>query len=170
MKIKLFSLEIVIAGSLLMTSIPSQGVGPIADPIPEPVAFGDLSAKLVEFVQIPASAGSPPLARISMLYHSRDSTGRLFINDLRGKLYLIDGETVSVYLDLESQMPNFIESPGLGTGFQSFAFHPDFATNGKFYTDHAESPETAILWKCQMGWMYHGGFTGWDFSNRRNAG
>ena len=37
----------------------------------------------------------------------------------------------------------FINQPGYGTGFGSFAFHPDFAKNGLLYTTHAEPAGSA---------------------------
>jgi glucose/arabinose dehydrogenase len=45
-----------------------------------------------------------------------------------------------IYLDMVKEKPKFIHKPGLATGFGSFAFHPEFATNGLLYTTHVESP------------------------------
>ncbi|HYQ73161.1 MAG TPA: PQQ-dependent sugar dehydrogenase [Gammaproteobacteria bacterium] len=114
----------------------------VTDPVPAPIIKSGIAVKLVDFVTVPPSAASPPLARISLLYHARDGSGRLFVNDLRGKLYAIDQGQISVYLDLAAQRPDFVDTPYLGTGFQSFAFHPDFAVNGRFYTVHTETPGT----------------------------
>ena len=58
-------------------------------------------------------------------------------------MYVIDGNSVSLFLDLESKHPDFVSSPGLGTGFGSITFHPEFATNGKFYTGHSEDANSA---------------------------
>ncbi len=114
---------------------------PISNLVPEPITKSGLSIELEDFVQIPASDnGSSAKARINMLRSSHDKTGRLFVNDLRGKLWVIQDETPSVYLDVKTEKPNFKDSPGLGTGFGSFAFHPEFSTNGKFYTAHTENP------------------------------
>jgi glucose/arabinose dehydrogenase len=96
-------------------------------------------ALLVDVVQLPASAGSPPLARINLLREAPDGSGRLFVNDLRGPLHVIDGGSVSTYFDLSSVFSgSFKDSPGLATGFVSFAFHPEFAQNGLLYTVHTE--------------------------------
>ena len=114
----------------------------VTDPVPGSIVKSGVAVKLVDFITAPPTAASPPLARHSLLYHSGDGSGRLFVNDLRGKLYVIDQGQLSVYLDLASQRPDFIASPGLATGFQSFAFHPDFAVNGKFYTTHCETVGT----------------------------
>ncbi|MAI23609.1 MAG: hypothetical protein CL828_06090 [Crocinitomicaceae bacterium] len=115
----------------------------ISDPIPGDVPFGTMRIELTEFAQIPASSGGGTgHARINHL--KPDGTGRLFVNDLRGRMYLVSEGNADVYLDLEAEVGNaFRDSPGLGTGFTSFAFHPDFATNGVFYTAHAESGGTA---------------------------
>ncbi len=97
-----------------------------------------LSAEIEDVRQLPASAGSPPLARINVLKQAPDASGRLFVNDLRGPLYAIDGETLYTYLDLATLRPALKTSPGLASGFVSFAFHPGFASNGHFYTVHTE--------------------------------
>src|SRR5690606_15440674 len=41
-------------------------------------------------------------------------------------------------------MPDFIDQPGLATGFGSFAFHPDFQKNGLLYTTHTEPAGNGI--------------------------
>ena len=70
--------------------------------------------------------------------------GRLFIHDLRGKLYEIDEDNqLSEYIDLAAELPHFIDNPGKSTGFGSWAFHPDFERNGLFYTTHFEPAGTA---------------------------
>ncbi|MFB3061997.1 MAG: sorbosone dehydrogenase family protein, partial [Candidatus Binatia bacterium] len=125
---------------LLHLTLPVEAQVAIDDPVPDRIVKSGLSVKIVDFVQVPASSSSPPLARINLLYHSRDNTGALFVNDLRGKLYVIDRGIVTTYLDLASLHPNFVDTPRLGTGFGCFAFHPDFATNGIFYTVHSEDP------------------------------
>jgi glucose/arabinose dehydrogenase len=55
-------------------------------------------------------------------------------------LYQLTDNGPEPYLDLTKEFPNFINKPGLATGFGSFAFHPDFAKNGLLYTTHVESP------------------------------
>ena len=46
-------------------------------------------------------------------------------------------------MDMAKLKPNFINEPGLATGFGSFAFHPQFAKNGLFYTTHTEKADSA---------------------------
>ena len=97
---------------------------------------------LERFVTIPSSASSAPRARINHLKPMYDGQGTLAVNDLRGGFYIISDGEVSLYVDFDDVFPGFIDSPGLGTGFTSFAFHPEFASNGIFYTSHSENPGT----------------------------
>jgi glucose/sorbosone dehydrogenase len=88
--------------------------------------------------QMPATSSGIPRARINVLREVADGSGRLFVNDLRGPLYVIVGATVLTYMDFRPLFPRLKTSPGLASGFVSFAFHPEFATNGLFYTVHTE--------------------------------
>ena len=116
------------------------GEGPVVDPVSAPVEQGSLTLKLERFATIPASdTTGGPMARINYLSHANDGSDRLFVNDLNGSMYVINGGVVSEYLNLRSQMPDFVDSPGLGSGFGFFAFHPEFAQNGKLYTIHTEA-------------------------------
>lgn len=124
--------------------------GQLVNPLTTPIAKSGLSVNLEDFIQMPSSNSSAPLARINIMKPAGDGSGRLFVNDLRGKLYLIKNGVVSTYLDLAAERSNFNDSPGLGSGFGMFAFHPEFATNGKFYTTHSEdagsgSPDVNLL-------------------------
>jgi hypothetical protein len=104
-----------------------------------PIENEGLQAEVVDLLQMTASTISRPLARINELKQVPDGSGRFFVNDLRGPLYTIKAESITLYLDLSVLRPHMIDSPGLGTGFVSFAFHPDFSNNGHFYTVHTEA-------------------------------
>jgi glucose/arabinose dehydrogenase/mono/diheme cytochrome c family protein len=106
---------------------------PIADTIPDSGIRLDL-----EFVmQLPATDTVPPLAKITKL-ESEPVTGRTFLNDQRGVLYELKGNKYHEYLPIRDLMPNILFKPGLATGLGSYAFHPEFAENGIFYTGHSE--------------------------------
>lgn len=120
----------------LAFGLTSIGRAQLTDPIPDEIEVGPLVLELEEWVTIPPSSGGTPRARISIFRALPD--GRIFVNDLRGKLYRIEEQVPSVYLDLSARLADFMDSPGLGTGFHAFAFHPDFAANGKLYTVHSE--------------------------------
>ena len=116
----------------------------IHDPIPAKIPLSNLVVSIKPFIQIQASSDSnkTPLARITKLDY-QPNTKKLFVVDLRGKLYKLENNKATVYLDIAQQKPNFINEPGLATGFGSFAFHPQFAKNGLFYTTHTEKPNSA---------------------------
>ena len=114
----------------------------LEDPIPEKIPMSDIVVELKEFFQIPPSGENNPLTRITKLTNL-PGTNKLFVVDLRGKLYFLNGNKPEVYLDMAKEKSNFIHTPGLATGFGSYAFHPEFATNGLMYTTHTEPAGTA---------------------------
>jgi hypothetical protein len=111
------------------------------DPFSEPIAAVDgvIRVRFVEFASIPDIGGEA--ARMMLMSHE-PGTRRLFVNDMRGPLYSVslDGRTVRQYLDVNAAAWKVgVQSMGNERGFQSFAFHPQFAQAGtrgfgKFYT------------------------------------
>lgn len=116
----------------------------IDDPIPAEISYSGLVVKLQEVVTIPPSSSEKPFARINLLRECPDESGRLFVNDLRGQFWVIENGTPSLFANLATEFSNFIDAPGKGTGFGAFAFHPDFANNGLFYTAHTESTGSGV--------------------------
>jgi cytochrome c2 len=113
----------------------------IKNPIPEKIQASDIQVDLKFFNQIPASSDKQPLTRISKM----DWVGPAkawFILDQRGILYKLENQKPLTWLDISKWKPNFINQPGLATGFGSFAFHPDYSRNGIFYTTHSEKAHT----------------------------
>ena len=118
--------------------------GGILNPVQAKIPMADLRLVLEEVLTLPASDTIPPLARINKLLAIEGSQSeRLFIHDLRGKLYEITDRTPQVYLDMNSEYTDFIHIPGYGTGLGSFAFHPEFEESGLLYTTHTEPASTA---------------------------
>ena len=118
--------------------------GALTDPIPEKIAPSGLAISLARVLTFPPTAQDAPITRINKLLVLPDgSNERLFVHDLRGKLYEITNSRPHVYLDITTSTPNFIHVPGLGTGLGSFAFHPEFARNGLLYTTHTEPAKAA---------------------------
>ncbi len=111
------------------------------DPFPTPIsATADVvRVGLTDFATLPDVGGQP--VRM-MLLADEPGTKRLFVNDMRGGLFGVsyDGKTVAPYLDINADRWNVrVQSQGNERGFQSFAFHPQFAQRGaagfgKFYT------------------------------------
>ena len=117
----------------------------IGDPIPGRVVKRGLSVEIADLVRLPETRGLRPAdqdvtpagwARVSYVRDLPD--GRRFANDSRGFLYLLDrSNQPSVYADVAAAFP-FAVYNRLESGFIGFAFHPEFARNGLFYTVHAE--------------------------------
>lgn len=126
---------------------------PIDDPIPAPITQSGLRLQLAQVLTAPKTALTPPLARINTMrvlpgksdrvHPDRVTPDRVFIQDLRGKLYEMVDTTLRVFMDIAHERPGFIDKPGLATGLGSFAFHPDFYRNGLFYTTHTEKAGAA---------------------------
>lgn len=116
-----------------------------SNPIPAPIAKRGLQAEIKDLLRLPDTRKMRPAdqdvtpsgwARISYVRDLPD--GRRFVNDQRGLLYVIDGNNqAQVYANLATTFPNSVYNR-LESGFVSFAFHPEFARNGLFYTVHGE--------------------------------
>ncbi|MBA3481303.1 MAG: PQQ-dependent sugar dehydrogenase, partial [Pirellulales bacterium] len=102
------------------------------------------------------STTSAYLARINFMAEEPGvAANRFFVNDLNGPMYILDKTTKNFteYLNFngrdESGPPaidrtgmfkEFNFSSGFANGLITFQFDPAYATNGKFYTVHMESP------------------------------
>jgi glucose/arabinose dehydrogenase len=115
----------------------------LTNPIPEPIPMSAMVVSVEPFAKIPPSSERVPFTRITKLTN-QPKTDKLFVVDLRGKLFYLNGDKPKLYLDMEKERPKFMNVPGHGTGFGSFAFHPDFAKNGLLYTTHSEFPGSAV--------------------------
>ncbi|RDC63095.1 PQQ-dependent sugar dehydrogenase [Adhaeribacter pallidiroseus] len=116
---------------------------PLRDPIPTKIPKSELLLSLESVTTAPATSEKIPTARINTMVVLPGKKKRVFLQDLRGKLYEMEGPTLREYLDISKERPAFIPTPGLATGFGSYAFHPDFYKNGLFYTTHTEKARTA---------------------------
>ncbi|MFN9688037.1 MAG: PQQ-dependent sugar dehydrogenase [Bacteroidota bacterium] len=121
----------------------SDGIAPLTDPIPTKIAKSPITLDLSYVSTSPLTATKAPLSRINVSRTLPGTPNRLFIQDLRGFLYEFKNNKWEVAIDLIREKPAFIHAPGLATGFGSFAFHPDFKSNGLLYTTHTEPPATA---------------------------
>ncbi|MGB3848756.1 MAG: PQQ-dependent sugar dehydrogenase [Tunicatimonas sp.] len=120
----------------------------LTDPIPAKIKHSGLALVLESVAQAPATRPEPPVARINKMDRLVDPSGgtaeRMFVHDLQGVLYEVKNNRFQTYLNLREQQPNFIDKPGLGSGFGSFAFHPEFYDNSLLYTTHTEPAGTKL--------------------------
>lgn len=127
--------------SVALGLIAAPALAQTTDPFPTPIeaVAGTVRVGYREFAVLPDINGE---AARMMLVVDEPGSRRLFVNDMRGPLYSVsyDGRTVTQYIDINDGkwgMP--VQSMGRERGFQSFAFHPDFARRGtrgfgRFYT------------------------------------
>lgn len=112
--------------------------------IPE-VEQAKISIVLEDFIRMPKTGEEPPSRLTSMrsitLENGKNS---LFVHDQRGIIYQLRNGKADIFLDLKQKITDFINAPGLGTGLGSFAFHPEYAKNGKLYTTHTEKPHGIV--------------------------
>ena len=117
---------------------PGRSNNPFPDPIP--ATEGVIKVSFAEFATIPDAPDGQP-ARSNLLV-DQPETRRMFVNTMLGMIYSVsyDGKTVTPYLDVnDAKWGNPVVPRGTEAGFQSFAFHPQFAQAGtpgygKFYT------------------------------------
>lgn len=110
--------------------------------IPERIQDSGIRLEVEFFAQLPPTDSVSPLAKMTKM-EAIPGTERLFINDQRIGLYEIENQFPRLFLNLLENRPAMVSKPGWATGVGSFAFHPDFESNGLFYTSHTEPGGTA---------------------------
>jgi hypothetical protein len=129
-----------ILAATILVAIPAFGQS-TNNPFPKPIPATDgvITVKYAEFASIPDISGEAPRM---MLILDEPGTRRLFVNTMRGPLYSVsyDGLTITQYLDVNAPAWGVnVKFDGHELGVQSFAFHPQFNRPGtrgygKFYT------------------------------------
>ena len=151
----------LISGSLLALTAASAVAGyPTAPEIADRYAAQSIAVRLTDAFVAPKSstgwgATTAQVARINFLRPEPVAglaASRLFINDMNGRLSIVDRATgsFSTYLDFDAIFNgvgsgDFDADPGYAAGLVTMEFDPAYATNGKFYTVHTElGPGSAI--------------------------
>lgn len=107
---------------------------PVMDPVPDPQSSNGIGASLVPFVRIPDSPATGNAPRLNMVKEVPDGSGRIFAIDQLGYLYVVQPEgEVAMYLNFRDLSGFSFLYDNTQNGSTSFAFHPEFATNGKLY-------------------------------------
>jgi len=124
------------------------GMVPVPDPMVDP-AQSNLGLTLTQFAQFPRTNPVPTPTDQRLMRHARinflgqvPGSSRLYVPDLNGRMYTLPatGGTPTLYLDVRARVgSNFFSGRGMGSGSGFITYHPDFATNGKFYTTHSEA-------------------------------
>ena len=130
-----------LATLIFTTHLAAQG------PIPGSILPSGLELEIEEFVRIPNSHGGGSVPRMNFLTHPGDGSGRLFVCDERGEIWIIQGGAVlpTPFLDVSVARAGSFRSGGAvsGLGVRGLAFHPGYsnATSagfGKVYISHIE--------------------------------
>lgn len=148
------SLTLTAATLAAQSSAPPTGQAPavrppVVDPFPAPIETtqGVIAVGFREFATLPKAGADP--ARMNLIIDEPGTT-RLFVNTMQGMIYSVnyDGKTIAPYLDVNATAWGTpVDFRGSERGFQSFAFHPQFAQRGapgygKFYT-HTDTSNMA---------------------------
>ncbi len=120
------------------------GHAQVSNPVPAPIVQGSVSVGLETIATLPdtqadVNDGRNTNTRINFYRETDD--GRRFVNEQRGVLYELDSSGNNTeYANLRDTFTRDIYTGSLASGFTSFTFHPEFSTNGLFYTIHSETP------------------------------
>jgi glucose/arabinose dehydrogenase len=138
-----------VLAALAVSPVPAAVViNPFA-PIP-----AGLTAKIAHFTTLPPTSSTQPRTGAQGLKGLNDGSGRPFINDTRGILYVTNsgGSTPTPYLDLRGKFGFSNAADGTQTGLMSFAFHPNFNKDPNkpgyktFYTIDTTAPTGGAAW------------------------
>ena len=169
-------------GIIALLAVPMVGAAdePITkNPIPEPVVKRGVAVEVKDLARLPDTRELRPpdqdvapaaWARVSFVRDLPD--GRRFANDSRGLLYRIDANNQPhVYADVGKTFPLSVYRR-LSSGFIGFVFHPEFATNGLWYTVHSENgpgnpktPDFIPVGYALKDVSYHNVITEWRATN-----
>lgn len=93
-------------------------------------------------ISVLAPGGQP---RVNAMRVAPDGSGRRFLVLQDGEMYVVEPDgTVGLFYDFVPEFGFDFIRGGQTLGFSSMAFHPDFATNGRFYTVHAEDDTSSV--------------------------
>jgi Glucose / Sorbosone dehydrogenase len=131
------ALQALTLAGLCITALPAQ----------------QITLEIKDFLTLPmtgavdGSRDAAYLARVNRMIEEPGGTGRFFIVDMAGPVYIFDKKTnkLSTYLDFNgreghSGIFHRLRPDVFSQGLVALQFDPDYVHNGKFYTTHAENP------------------------------
>ena len=116
----------ILALALAFAGASSLGATVVVNPF-APISAG-ITAKIRHFATVPPTRAQFARTGTQGLKELSDGSGRIFINDTRGILYVTTaaGGTPTPYLDLRNKYGFSNSFNSSQTGLMSFAFHPNF--------------------------------------------
>jgi glucose/arabinose dehydrogenase len=105
---------------------------------PAHAQLAGFEAQNVKFLELTSSLNQPVF-----ITNAGDGSGRLFIVQKGGQIILYkDSALLSTpFLNIQS----IVNSSGSEQGLLGLAFHPDYETNGRFYTIHTDQNRSIVL-------------------------
>ncbi len=144
--------------ALLALAIALQSLGAAADtPAPLMVDLADYLALPITGRVDGTGQTDGMLARVNAFREEPGGTGRVFVLDLNGPLYILHKKTkaLTAYLDFNGRprlrqgyrgqaasglFRRLAWDSGFAGGLVTFQFDPEYRSNGRFYTVHIEDP------------------------------
>jgi len=78
--------------------------------------------------------------------HAGDSSGRLFVAEQLGGIWIVGDEYVDPFLDLSALITQSVFSGGYSEqGLLGLAFHPDYEENGYFYVNYTDLNGNTVI-------------------------
>jgi hypothetical protein len=135
------------AGALVLVASAALMASPPDSPAPLILELRDFAALPITGNVEGAGQVDGMLARVNSIREEPGGTGRLFVTDMNGPVYIIDRttKTRTTYLDFNGSgdraglFDRLYHDPGYSSGVSQFQFDPDYRRNGRFYTVHMES-------------------------------
>lgn len=91
------------------------------------------------------------LIRPLYVTHAGDGSGRLFIVEQRGRIYVLKNDALSIFIDITSLVsPDANGSGYTERGLLGLAFHPDYATNGLFFVNYTDQDGHTVIRRYQV--------------------
>lgn len=121
--------------------MPTPGPTPTTSPAPTSAAWNP-AAVSVNFSTV-ATVPGRPLA----IANAADGSGRLFVAEQGGAIYIVSGGSVSAspFLYISSQV-----SGGGEQGLLGLAFHPDYPTDGRVFVDYTDLAGDTVVSSFQV--------------------
>ncbi len=112
-------------------------------PSPELPAPGLPDPEGYEWVSVSGDLGQPLLAT-----HAGDGSGRLFVAEQKGTIWVLEnGNTLAqLFLDIESR----VGREGNEQGLLGLDFHPDYEQNGYFYVHYTDNLGDTVVSRFQV--------------------
>ncbi len=123
------------AASILVAALVSaMGSAYAASAAPTPVDWPSLG-----FAQVISNTFNHPV----VITHAGDGSGRLFVAEQGGRVWIIQSSNVLAqpFLDITGR----VLSAGAEQGLLGLAFPTGFSTNGHFYVDYTRKPDGAVV-------------------------